>query len=160
MTGAVSPFLSSGSADALRRLAEAESAPLVPDAIERLRGIRSLVALLEADPAPLRAVRDALVAGETWTGIADAAGLKPAAAKWRWQGSDAEIAARRAAGRKRSMRPSSVPPDLPGLSVAETAHKLGVTVQAIYLRIRRGQLRAETVTLPDGRAYKRVFPDE
>jgi len=35
-----------------------------------------------------------------------------------------------------------------------------VTPQAIYQRVTRGLLRAETVRLPDGRTYKRVFPDE
>ena len=53
-----------------------------------------------------------------------------------------------------------MPKDLPGLSVSEAAKKLGVSAQAIYLRITRGTLRAETVTLADGRTYKRVFPDE
>ncbi len=43
---------------------------------------------------------------------------------------------------------------------SEAAAALGVTAQAIYLRVSRGQLRAETVTLDDGRSYKRVFPDE
>jgi hypothetical protein len=45
------------------------------------------------------------------------------------------------------------------MSVAEAAKHLGVTAQAIYLRVTRGSLRAETVTLPDGRSYKRVFPE-
>ena len=89
--------------------------------------------------------------------IADAAGLKAAAAKWRWQGTDAEIAARADAGRKRGARPSSVPTDLPGLSVAEAAARLGVSAQAVYLRVGRGRLGSQTVTLPDGRSYKRVF---
>ena len=35
-----------------------------------------------------------------------------------------------------------------------------MTPQAIYQRVTRGLLRAETVELPDGRKYKRVFPDE
>jgi hypothetical protein len=35
-----------------------------------------------------------------------------------------------------------------------------VTAQAVYLRVSRGQLRAETVTLPDGRSYKRVFLED
>jgi hypothetical protein len=89
--------------------------------------------------------------------VADAAGLSPAASKWRWQGTDADIEARIAAGRKRSQRPSSVPTDLPGLSVAEAARSLGITPQAVYLRVSRGQLRAEIVTIADGRSYKRVF---
>jgi DNA-directed RNA polymerase specialized sigma24 family protein len=50
-----------------------------------------------------------------------------------------------------------VPTDLPGYSVADAAKKLGVTVQAVYLRISRGQLESETVTLDDGRRYKRVM---
>ncbi len=131
----------------------------VPDALERLDGIRSLITALENDPATLASVRDALESGASWEQVARAASIKPAAAKWRWQGSDDEIAARHQAGRKRSSRPSSVPTDLPGLSVAEAATKLGVSAQAIYLRVTRGTLRAETVTLPDGRSYKRVFPD-
>jgi hypothetical protein len=50
---------------------------------------------------------------------------------------------------------------LPGLGVAEAAKRLGVTPQAIYQRVNRGLLHAETVELPDGRKYKRVFlPDE
>jgi hypothetical protein len=135
---------------------ETDASPL-----ERLRGIRSLVAALEADPASLDAVRDALAAGRTWEEIAQAAGLSPSAAKYRWAGDDDEIEARHEASRKRKReRPSSVPTELPGLSVSEAAAKLGVTPQAIYQRVTRGLLRAETVELPDGRKYKRVFPDE
>ncbi|MGH3703543.1 MAG: hypothetical protein ACRDT9_02835 [Agromyces sp.] len=136
---------------------ETDASPL-----ERLRGIRSLVAALEADPASLASVRDALADGRTWDEIADAAGLSPSAAKYRWAGDDDEIAARNEASRKRKReRPSSVPTELPGLSVAEAAAKLGVTPQAIYQRVTRGLLRAETVELADGRKYKRVFlPEE
>jgi hypothetical protein len=153
----MSPFLSEPARAALTRLSEAEAAKPVPEAITRLSGIRSLMEALEADPATLDAVRDALADGATWEAIATAAGLKPAAAKWRWQGSDAEIAERHEAGRRRSTRPSSVPADLPGLSVADAANKIGVSAQAIYLRISRGHLRSETIELPDGRRYKRVF---
>jgi len=128
--------------------------------LERVRALRTASAALDADPAALRAVRAALEAGASWSDVAQAAQLSPAASRWRWQGSDGEIAARHEAGRKRSERPSSKPTDLPGLSVAEAAKQLGVTAQAIYLRVSRGQLRAETVTLPDGRSYKRVFPTE
>ena len=126
--------------------------------IERLRAIRELLIALETDPATLAGVRAALERGASWEQIADAAGLKPAAAKWRWHGTDAEIAARQDAGRKRSARPSSVPTDLPGLSVAEAAAKLGVTPQAVYLQVSRGKLFSRTVELADGRSYKRVFP--
>ena len=133
---------------------ETDASPL-----ERLRGIRSLVAALESDPASLAAVREALGSGRTWDEIADAAGLSASAAKYRWAGDDDEIAARHEASRKRK-RPSTVPTELPGLSVAEAAAKLGVTPQAIYQRVTRGLLRAETVELADGRKYKRVFPDE
>ncbi|MFB9310717.1 DNA-directed RNA polymerase specialized sigma24 family protein [Agromyces hippuratus] len=136
---------------------ETDASPL-----ERLRGIRSLVAALEADPASLAAVREALGAGRTWEEIADAAGLSASAAKYRWAGDDDEIAARHEASRKRKReRPSSVPTELPGLSVSDAAAKLGVTPQAIYQRVTRGLLRAETVELADGRKYKRVFlPEE
>ena len=41
--------------------------------------------------------------------------------------------------------------------MADAAKKLGVTAQAIYLQVSRGKLRAESVELPDGRRYKRVF---
>ncbi|WP_022894180.1 hypothetical protein [Agromyces subbeticus] len=161
-------FLSAESARALAELLtldglaghdsadETDASPL-----ERLRGIRSLIAALEADPAMLSAVREALGDGRTWDEIADAAGLSPSAAKYRWAGDDAEIADRHEASRKRKReRPSSVPTDLPGLSVADAAKQLGVTPQAIYQRVTRGLLRAESVELPDGRTYKRVFPDE
>ena len=127
--------------------------------LERLAAIRALQTALDADPAALRAVRAALDHGASWSDIAEAAQLSPAASRWRWQGDDVEIAARHEAGRKRSERPSSKPTDLPGLSVTEAAKELGVTAQAVYLRVSRGQLRAETVTLSDGRSYKRVFPD-
>jgi hypothetical protein len=147
-------FLSDSSRSALKALDRART-PL-----ERLAAVRGAVAALDADEATLAAVREALDAGADWPAIAAAAGVGVAAAKWRWQGTDAEIAARHEAGRKRAARPSSRPVDLPGLSVAEAATALGVTAQAIYLRVSRGQLRAETVTLPDGRSYKRVFPDE
>jgi transposase-like protein len=158
-SGAVS-YLSSTSRDALDRVIEGDNAKTGPDALSRLRDIRSLLAELEKDPATLTAVREALDSGSSWESIADAAGLKPSAAKWRWLGSDQEIAERHEAGRKRAVRPSSVPTDLPGLSVSEAATRLGVTAQAIYLRVSRGSLRAETVELGDGRKYKRVFLDD
>ncbi len=157
-------FLSADSTRALEHLAALEAggpggADVAP--LERLRGIRSLVVALEADPAALRAVREALDAGATWDEVADAAGLSPSAAKYRWAGDDEAIAGRQEASRKRKRdRPSTVPTDLPGLSVSEAAKRLGVTPQAIYQRVTRGILRAETVRLPDGRTYKRVFPDE
>ncbi|MEO6201452.1 MAG: hypothetical protein ABIX44_09840 [Cryobacterium sp.] len=151
-------FLSPATSAALTRLAELDAETSRPP-IERLRGIRRLLEALETDAATLACVRAALEQGATWDQIADAAGLKPAAAKWRWQGTDAEIAARQDAGRKRSARPSSVPTDLPGLSVAEAAAKLGITPQAVYLQVSRGRLASETVQLPDGRSYKRVFPE-
>ena len=126
--------------------------------LDRLRAIRSLQAALDQDPATLVAVRAALAADTSWEQVADATGLKPPAARWRWGGTDDEISARLEAGRKRSARPSSVPTDLPGLSVAEAAAERGVSAQAIYLQVRRGTLVSRTVTLPDGRSYKRVFP--
>ena len=89
------------------------------DPLDRLAGIRNLIAALEREPATLAAVREALDAGTSWDAIAHAANLTTAAAKWRWQGSDEEIAARHAAGRQRSKRPSSKPTDLPGMSVAD-----------------------------------------
>src|SRR5680860_284890 len=125
------PFLAPTTSAALARLAEldrdATSAP-----IDRLQGIRALHAALDSDPATLASARAALDQGATWEQVAAAAGLKPAAAKWRWQGTDEEIAARMEAGRKRSARPSSVPTDLPGLSVAEAAAKLRITPAAVY----------------------------
>jgi len=149
------PVLSALTRAALDRIAGMDAAT---PPLERVAAIRALQSALDADPAALDAVRAALDAGASWSDVAQAAQLSPAASRWRWQGDDAEIAARHEAGRKRSERPSSKPTDLPGLSVAEAAKQLGVTAQAIYLRVSRGQLRAETVTLPDGRSYKRVFP--
>ena len=152
------PFLSAESAAALARLVELQAGPAEAAPLERLRGIRSLVTALEADPAALAAVRAALDAGTTWDEVADAAGLSPSAAKYRWAGDDDAIAERQEASRRRKKdRPSSVPTDLPGESVAEAAKRLGVTAQAIYQRVNRGQLEARTVELPDGRKYKRVF---
>lgn len=154
------PYLSASTRAALERVLAGEKAAGAPDALQRLRDIRDLAAELERDPATLAAVREAVDSGAGWDDVATAAGLKPAAAKWRWQGTDAEIAERHEAGRKRSARPSSVPTDLPGLSVAAAAEHLGVSAQAVYLRITRGTLRAETVELADGRSYKRVFLTE
>ena len=151
-------FLSPSTAEALTRLAALDADPASAP-LDRLRALRRLQAELEADPAALAGVRAAEAAGAGWTEIAEAAGLGLAAAKWRWQGADAEIAARHDAGRKRAARPSSVPTDLPGLSVAEAAAELGVTAQAIYLKVSRGTLASRTVVLPDGRSYKRVFPN-
>ena len=131
-----------------------------PLPLDLVRGIRELAAALDAEPATVSAVRRALAGGATWDEVAEAASLGLAAAKWRWQGTDEEIAARHEAGRKRSARPSSVPTDLPGLSVADAAKRLGVTVQAVYLRISRGQLEATTVELDDGRRYKRVLLEQ
>ena len=153
----MSTFLSATTSAALTRLAELD-ADTASAPIERLRAIRRLHEALETDPATLSSVRAALEQGASWEQVADAAGLKPAAAKWRWQGTDAEIAARQDAGRKRSARPSSVPTDLPGLSVAEAAANMGITPQAVYLQVSRGRLASRTVELPDGRSYKRVFP--
>jgi hypothetical protein len=146
-------FLDPRTQDAMRALQDA-TGPL-----DRLAGIRGLISALEDDAATLAAVREAQDAGVGWDAIAAAAGLGIAAAKWRWQGSDAEIAARAQAGRRRAARPSSKPSGLPGMSVAEAAHHLGISVQGVYQRITRGALRAETVTLEDGRSYKRVFPE-
>jgi hypothetical protein len=147
-------FLDPHTRDALERLREADVANAEP--LERLRLIRAAAAAIDADGAVLSAVRDS---GASWDEIAAAAGLSVSAAKWRWQGTDAEIADRHEQGRKRSERPSSVPTDLPGLSVAEAAKRLNVSAQAIYLRVSRGQLRSETVERA-GRSYKRVFPEE
>ncbi|MFD4422672.1 hypothetical protein ACFWN7_14390 [Agromyces sp. NPDC058484] len=155
------PFLTADAARALARLVALDAEQ--PDAppLERLRGIRSLVVALDVDPAALAAVREALDAGATWDEVADAAGLSPSAAKYRWAGDDDTIAARQETSRRRKRdRPSSVPTDLPGESVSEAAKRLGVTPQAIYQRVSRGLLEARTVELPDGRRYKRVFvPD-
>ncbi|WP_395242499.1 hypothetical protein ACGGZK_09910 [Agromyces sp. MMS24-K17] len=160
-------FLAPDAAAALARLAALESgeAPAPADgraaALDRVRGIRDLVAALERDPAVLAAVRDAVAAGATWDDVADASGLSASAAKYRWAGDDATIGARQEASRARKReRPSSVPTDLPGESVAEAAARLGVTPQAIYQRVTRGLLVARTIELPDGRKYKRVFADE
>jgi len=152
------PFLSADAARALARLAELEAGSADAAPLERLRGIRSLVSALDSDPAALVAVREALDVGVTWDDVADAAGLSSSAAKYRWAGDDDAIAQRQDASRRRKReRPSSVPADLPGESVAEAAKRLGVTAQAIYQRVNRGQLEAGTVELPDGRRYKRVF---
>ena len=153
----MTPFLSEPARAALGRLASGESRDRVPDPLTRIADIRSLIAALETEPSVLDSVREALVQDVTWDEIAAAAHLKAPAAKWRWAGTDAEIAARLEAGRKRAARPSNVPTDLPGYSVAEAARRLGVTAQAIYLRVSRGQLRSQTVELDDGRKYKRVF---
>ena len=150
-------FLAESTAQTLEALAAADT--FGADPLTRVRLIRELVAALESDQATLAAVREAQAGGATWDAIAEAAGLSVTAAKWRWQGSDAEIAERHEAGRKRAARPSAKPTDLPGLSVAEAAAQSGVSVQAIYLQVKRGTLRAETVTLDDGRSYKRVFPE-
>lgn len=152
----MSPFLSPESRGALEKLVQLDAAP-ASQPLDRFRAIRTTLAALEADPATVASVREALLKGTPWDAIAAAAGLKPAAAKWRWQGTDEEIDARHEAGRKRAVRPSSVPTDLPGYSVADAARKLGVTPQAIYLQITRGKLASRTVELDDGRSYKRVF---
>ena len=145
--------------DALHAADAREATDATP--LDRLRGIRSLVIALEADPASLAAVREAVDSGATWDDVAEAAGLSPSAAKYRWSGDDEAIAARHEASRKRKReRPSSVPTDLPGLSVSEAARQLGVTPQAIYQRVSRGLLEARTVELADGRKYKRVFLPE
>lgn len=155
-------FLAPETAAALARLVALESAVAESVApLDRVRGIRDLVTALERDPALLAAVREAIASGAGWEDVADASGLSPSAAKYRWAGDDATIGARQEASRARKReRPSSVPTDLPGESVAEAAARLGVTPQAIYQRVTRGQLAARTVELPDGRKYKRVFDAE
>ncbi|HEU0243184.1 MAG TPA: hypothetical protein VFQ75_04720 [Candidatus Limnocylindrales bacterium] len=153
-------FLSPQSRAALESLLAADAEATAPSGVERLRLVRTLIAELETDSASIDAVRDAERDGADWEAIAAAAGLRPAAAKWRWQGDDDAIAARHAAGRKRAARPSSRPADLPGQSVAEAAQALGVTAQAIYQQVARGALRSETIELDDGRRYKRVFLDD
>jgi DNA-directed RNA polymerase specialized sigma24 family protein len=146
-------FLDPSTRDALDQLRKADVAGAEP--LERLRLLRSAAAALDTDGAILASVRES---GAGWDEIAAAAGLSLSAAKWRWQGTNAEIADRHEQGRKRSERPSSVPTDLPGLSVAEAAKSLNLSAQAIYLRVSRGQLRSETVERA-GRSYKRVFPE-
>lgn len=155
----MAPFLSDQARAALGRLSRGDAAAEPPDPLERLRDIRALELHLASEPAVLASVRDALERGAGWAEVAEAAQLGTAAAKWRWQGTDEEIAARQDAGRKRSARPSSVPTDLPGLSVADAAARLGVSAQAVYLRISRGTLQARTIELSDGRKYKRVLFD-
>jgi DNA invertase Pin-like site-specific DNA recombinase len=154
------PYLSELSREALRRVKLGDESEILPEPLERLAGLRDLVSELEQDEAVRASVREALAAGSTWEQIATAAGLKSAAAKWRWQGSDDEIFERHESGRKRSARPSSIPTDLPGMSVADAAKKLGVSAQAVYLRLTRGTLHGETVDLPDGRSYRRVFVED
>ncbi|ANJ26475.1 hypothetical protein [Agromyces aureus] len=163
----MSSFLSPDAAAALAALASLDAGSTAGDAggradvvppLDRLRGIRSLVAALEADPASLVAARAAVEAGATWDDVAEAAGLSASAAKYRWAGDDDAIAERQEASRRRKReRPSSSPTDLPGESVSEAAKRLGVTPNAIYQRVNRGLVEARTVTLPDGRSYKRVF---
>lgn len=141
--------------EALRELQQAsDAAPL-----ERVRGIRTLELALQAEVALLPAVREAIEAGASWDEIGDAAVLSAPAAKHRWSGDDATILERHEQSRRRKReRPSSVPTDLPGLSVGEAAKRAGLTPNAIYQRINRGLLEARTIELPDGRRYKRVFP--
>ncbi|MFF2372553.1 hypothetical protein [Agromyces sp. NPDC058110] len=154
-------FLSSDAAAALSALAALDAGTGSASPLDRLRGIRALVAALEADPASLEAAREAVAAGAGWDDVAEAAGLSPSAAKYRWAGDDDAIAERQEASRRRKReRPSSVPTDLPGESVSEAAKRLGVTPNAIYQRVNRGLVEARTVTLPDGRSYKRVFFDD
>ena len=150
-------FLSTASRDAITRLLASDSSESSPPPLDRVRDIRRLVTLLEGEPAVVQGVRDALEAGATWHEVAESAALRAPAAKWRWQGTDEEIAARHEAGRARAVRASSVPVDLPGRSVAEAAEKLGVTVQAVYLGISRGRIESRTIELANGRRYKRVF---
>ncbi|KQM82976.1 hypothetical protein [Agromyces sp. Leaf222] len=151
-------FLSPDAAAALAALTALESGAGEAAPLDRLRGIRALVVALEADPAALVAAREAVDAGASWDDIADAAGLSASAAKYRWAGDDDTIADRQEASRRRKReRPSSVPTDLPGESVSEAARRLGLTPQAIYQRVTRGLVEARTITLPDGRSYKRVF---
>lgn len=153
----MSSFLSPEAAAALAALAAQDAADAVAP-LDRLRGIRSLVTALESDPASLEAVRAAVASGASWDDVAEAAGLSASAAKYRWAGDDSAIAERHEASRRRKReRPSSVPTDLPGESVSEAAKRLGVTPQAIYQRVSRGLVESRTVTLPDGRSYKRVF---
>lgn len=154
------PYLSDRSREALNRVKLGDESEMSPAPLDRLAGVRGLISELEHDTTARDAVREALAAGSTWEEVAAAAGLKSAAAKWRWQGSDDEISERHESGRKRSARPSSVPTDLPGMSVADAAKKLGVSAQAVYLRMTRGTLRGETVDLPDGRSYRRVFVED
>ncbi|SFR73642.1 hypothetical protein SAMN05428970_1581 [Agromyces sp. CF514] len=151
-------FLSPDAAAALAALAAMQAGEGDPAPLDRLRGIRSLVTALEADEAALDAAREAVADGATWDDVADAAGLSPSAAKYRWAGDDRAIADRQEASRQRKReRPSSVPTDLPGESVSEAARRLGVTPNAVYQRVNRGLVEARTITLPDGRSYKRVF---
>ncbi|MCD1572781.1 hypothetical protein [Agromyces mediolanus] len=153
-------FLDGETRAALDALAALDADGDAPAVLDRVRAVRRLLRALEAEPAVLAAVREARDGGAGWAEVAAAAGLSEGAAKQRWAGDDAAIAERREASRRRKReRPSSRPSELPGLSVAEAAAKLGVTAQAIYLRVSRGQLASRTVELPDGRKYKRVFPD-
>lgn len=151
------PFLSVESRNALETLATLENGDNETRPLERLSALRALQQALENDPAVLAGVRSALETGSSWNEISAVSGLLPAAARWRWRGTDDEIFARHEAGRKRSARPSNSPKDLPGMSVADAARSLGVTAQAIYLRITRGTLEVTTIVLDDGRSYKRVM---
>ena len=95
-----------------RLLAEVAAADGATSPLDIVRGIRSLVVALESDDATLAAVRAAVSGGATWDEVARAAGLGLAAAKWRWQGTDNEIAERHEAGRK-AFRPAEQRADRP-----------------------------------------------
>ncbi len=127
------------------------------------RDVRAIAERYEAAARALAAVEDEYAAtllaanrdGLTWEEVARAAGLRTAnqarARAERAMGVTEVSPSRRRAGAR------NAPVELPGVSVAEAARRLGVARSTVYDRIDRGEL----ATTPDHLGRTRVLlPDE
>jgi hypothetical protein len=157
---------------ALQQLLEADSRS-PEDPVALIRALGAATSRLSADEtlqAVMTAEKVMAAAGvskqATWQKIGESLGITAAAARDRYSGKaqdldgrKAEIARRREQTRKRARLAvrSIKPTSLPGLSAREYADTVGLSRMQVYRLLDAGTLQGETVTLDDGRSYRRVL---
>lgn len=137
--------------------------PETRDALAALREVRKRQdtlrqKLADLDVVELEAAHAARDAGASWRELALAAGLaKFSSAQRRYDAGSieerrAQVAASKIPGAK------AAPDPLPGVSLAEAATRLGITVSQVRTRADRGELSTVTATYR-GREVRRVILD-
>ncbi|MBG9885508.1 hypothetical protein ABE10_02670, partial [Bacillus toyonensis] len=126
------------------------------DALSRLRAARELQRDLEV--AELEIAREARAEGASWADLAEAAGLNARSAAQRRYGAST-VDERKAAASESSRRAAPTAPAMPGLSIAETARRLGITDVTVRARIERGEIAVLETVKRGKREFVRIDPD-